>query len=186
MFNGVEETLDDSQDRFVNKGIDISLINETIMQTPSFDSTDEALTSQCRYLTTGEYNQSSHLAQCSCSFSTLCLNIRSLNYKSNLAHLQFLIFSLNKKPDIISVTETWLNANSYKTYITLQGYTCLTNSRVGSRGGGVAMYVNEDIAFVLQPELSIMKDKLFESLYILWIPCIIILCFLLFSDINTS
>ena len=45
------------------------------------------------------------------TFTTLCLNIRSLSNARNFAKFEILIDSLKNKPDVIGVCETWLRAD---------------------------------------------------------------------------
>ena len=42
----------------------------------------------------------------------------------------------------------------------------MSNDRVVSRGGGVGLYVKNDITFLVYDDLTIMKEKNFESIFV--------------------
>lgn len=69
-------------------------------------------------------------------FSSLCVNTRSIVNPKNVCKLEALLMSLPFKPDIIAVTETWIQPNSKGPYLNLPGYNFISNSRQKCRGGG--------------------------------------------------
>ena len=78
--------------------------------------------------------------------NTLCimhLNIRSIRNK--LDSLKNLNDSLNKNLDIIGLTETWLNKNDCEQYYKLEGYDYVGLNRTNKKGGGVCIYIKEQI-----------------------------------------
>lgn len=70
------------------------------------------------------------------------INARSLLNK--IAELQ--LIANKSKAAIISVTETWLDDSITNTEVNILGYTILRKDR-NRCGGGVCMYVREDIAY---------------------------------------
>ena len=70
------------------------------------------------------------------------------------------------KPDVIGKTETWESISSSGHFIILPGYIFVSNPRKKYKGGGVAFYVKQDLKFQILTDLMIMKEKIFESVFI--------------------
>uniref|UniRef100_UPI000521885F uncharacterized protein LOC104265527 n=1 Tax=Ciona intestinalis TaxID=7719 RepID=UPI000521885F len=92
--------------------------------------------------------------------------MRSLANPNNFAKLEALIASLNFKPDIVSITETWIVENQPGHYNNLQGYSFISNNRSKYRGGGVGLYIKSNLNFHIKQCTSIMEEKIFESLFV--------------------
>ena len=73
---------------------------------------------------------------------------------------------MNCKPDVISLTETWIQPSSSGPYKNLNGYNFVSNGRNSCKGGGVAFYVKDKFHFNICDELVEMDEKNFESLFI--------------------
>jgi hypothetical protein len=54
---------------------------------------------------------------------------------------------------IFSISETWLDSSVYDGEIDSQNYTVLRNDR-NRNGGGVCMYIRNDISFYVRYDLS--------------------------------
>ena len=78
-----------------------------------------------------------------CSFSTICVNVRSLNNPHNFTKFESLIAGLDYQPHIIAVNETWDKPHTTGQHMNLNGYVYVSNPRVASRGGGVGMYIKQ-------------------------------------------
>ena len=66
-------------------------------------------------------------------------NIRSLS--QNYIKLNILINNLKNKPDVISLSETWISSNQSKLF-PIEGYDLHLSPRLGNKkGGGVGVYV---------------------------------------------
>ena len=102
-----------------------------------------------------------------CSFSTMCVNVISLTNLLNFTIFESLISGLDYQPRIIAVNETWEKLHTTGQHMNLNGYLYISNPRVVSRGGGVAMYIKQSLIFTPYAELSIMHEKLFESLFVI-------------------
>lgn len=100
------------------------------------------------------------------SFSSLCVNVRSLQNIDNLTRFQALIASLSIKPNLIAVNETWLMDTDFGPHHQLPNYTFIHNHRSIGRGGGVGLYIQNSIPFSLRNDLSVMKNKIFESIFV--------------------
>ena len=99
-------------------------------------------------------------------FSLLVLHINIRSLAANFAKLQILISSLKVKPHVISINETWLKQNQQGDYSSLFDYKLVSNSRNEHKEGGVALYIQRDLSFSVQDDLTIMKEKVFESLFV--------------------
>ena len=93
------------------------------------------------------------------SFLIICVNIRSLSNPLNFSKLESFVYNLNPKPDIIAVTETWIQNNSPGPYCYLENYNFISNSRKITKGGGVGLYIKNCYKFDLIDELTIMNEK---------------------------
>ena len=98
--------------------------------------------------------------------STICINVQSSVNPHNFNKLECLVSALETKPDIIAINETWEKPNSSGQYKNLNGYNFLSNPRLKSNGGGVGMYIKSNSVFSINPELSVMNEKIFESLFV--------------------
>ena len=98
-------------------------------------------------------------------FTVLSLNIQSLPAK----FLEFsdLIsqFDNDSTPDIICIQETWKIVDN--SFFPLANYHPIeTNTRTIARGGGVGIYVRENLSFKILKQYSIFYERIFESLFI--------------------
>ena len=92
--------------------------------------------------------------------------MRSIVNLLNFSKLEAFIHSLEVKPDIIAVKETWIQANAPGPYYNLSGYMFVSNGRKSHRGGGVGVYIKNIHNFSVVQELTIMNEKTFESIFI--------------------
>ena len=72
-----------------------------------------------------------------CSFSTMCVNVRSLTYSPNFTKFESLISRLDCQSHIIAVNKTWEKPQVIGQHVKLNGYVCIFNPRAVSRDGGV-------------------------------------------------
>ena len=86
------------------------------------------------------------------------INYRSLNKK--IDKLDSLIDSLDNKPNIISIAETWLKTDTPLSLFSITGYTILNSPRTlnKSRGGGVALYVDTNLDAVLIKKFTVENN----------------------------
>ena len=100
------------------------------------------------------------------SFSTICVNVRSLINPHNFSKFESLISGLDFQPHLIAVNETWEKPHTIGQHKNLNEYVYVSSLRVVSRGGGVGMYIKQNLIFAACPELSLMHEKSFESLFV--------------------
>ena len=100
------------------------------------------------------------------SFPMISLNIRSIVNRDNFTKFEAFVDNLATKPLVIALNETWVSSKSAGPYQSLEGYQFVQNHRKNTVGGGVAFYVSDKIHFNKIEALSIMNEKVFESLFI--------------------
>ncbi len=75
----------------------------------------------------------------------LVLNIRSIS--KHFDEFLVLLNTMNPKPAILALTETWLSNNLETNMYTIEGYHPIISKNRESRGGGVAIYVRNDLTY---------------------------------------
>ena len=108
----------------------------------------------------------SNLSHQDFKYKAVHLNIRSL--PSNFDKLNLLVnnFSENKcELDFIFICETFLS-DLNSSLFNINGYKKVEKHRQNSRGGGVALYVNDKYDFKIREDLSFFEESLFESIFV--------------------
>lgn len=90
------------------------------------------------------------------------LNIKSL--PKHLNELEMYLDSLNLNFSFIGLSETWLDGDKKELYY-LSSYNSVNKYRHGKRGGGVSVYVKENIPFTERNDL-VYFDSEMESVFI--------------------
>ena len=99
-------------------------------------------------------------------FTVLSLNIQSLPAKFNeLSELMTEFPSFDLSPEVICLQETW-NVLDNSMFPLHNYHSLLTNLRRTARGGGVGIYVKENLSFKLLPKFSIFVERIFESIFV--------------------
>ncbi len=83
-----------------------------------------------------------------------CVYFNARSVVNKLDELELLI--LKEQPDIVGITETWLNENICDNELNFEGYTLLRTDRndpVKKRGGGIAMYIKSCLNPVVRLDL---------------------------------
>ena len=127
---------------------------------------DFSLTLNEQYLESCEIKNLSFNNSFKNTFTALALSIRSIVNQSNFSKLEALILNMQRKPDVISICETWIGPTHSGPYNNLDGCKFVSNSRKICFGGGVAFYVKKSLQFNVIIELFVMDEKIFESLFI--------------------
>ena len=94
-------------------------------------------------------------------FSILNLNIRSIS--SNIDILNSFLSTLNRQFDVLSFTESWLNETT-KNLISINNYYSLHSLRPSKRGGGVSIFIKNNISSKLIESCSVSLPFI-ESLF---------------------
>ena len=95
-------------------------------------------------------------------FSLCHMNIRSL--KANLSSFQACLDNIKLQFSAIGISETWLN-DWNSTLYNIQGYNFIEKHRSEKRGGGVGIYLKENISYINRDDL-ILPESEFESVFI--------------------
>ena len=66
--------------------------------------------------------------------------------------------------DVIALSETWLNLYDNLDVLNLVGYDLCSKTRQNKRGGGVAMYIRNDIRFEVLDNISCSIDNVLECI----------------------
>lgn len=129
----------------------IDLFN-VISNPDKFDDTDPDLMLEfpfSNYLSMEEMNKTLNMTG-NKAISMFHFNIRSLS--KNISLLNDFLYSLDKKPDILGITETRLNENSV-TNTSLPGYHFFHNDSP-TAAGGTAIYVSEDLNTIIRTDIK--------------------------------
>ena len=92
----------------------------------------------------------------------MTINAQSLNNKLN----EFKLLVNERKPDIISITESWAKETTTDSIFALQGYTMYRDDKKSGPGGGALLYVNEKIE---QRVCKVLNTMPFENSTWCWI-----------------
>jgi hypothetical protein len=96
------------------------------------------------------------------SFALLHMNIRSI--PQNLSKLENYLYNLPLSFTVIGISETWLKESNADCY-SLDGYKHFSLCRQGKKGGGVSIFVQEDISVNTRPEFQ-RNETFLECLFI--------------------
>ena len=140
--------LDDSDSRHL-------LINSDIDPDSNIQGYNSHLLSNCLYLTSNEFNSD--------SFTLFHINLRSL--KKHFEELSEFLSTLNMSFSVIGISETWLN-NSNDVIFNIPGYKFISNNRRHKHGGGVGLFIKDDLNFKLRSDLQSFDKKIYESIFI--------------------
>ena len=92
----------------------------------------------------------------------MTINAQSLTNKMN----EFKLLVEDKRPDIISITESWGNENITDGIFAIQGYTMYRDDKKTSTGGGALLYINDKIE---QRICRALNSLTFESSSWCWV-----------------
>lgn len=95
-------------------------------------------------------------------FSMLHVNIRST--KKNFAEFNLLLTQLTHQFSILAVTESWLKPHNVELF-SIKGYNHEYSIRPKKQGGGISLYIQENIDYYPRPDLNYSDDEL----EILWL-----------------
>ena len=91
-------------------------------------------------------------------FSILSLNCQSLNAKIDHIKAKLELFRLNNVIfSAICLQETWLDQNSDTCLLELEGYTLISQSKLCSQHGGLAIYINSSYNYNILSFQSVSK-----------------------------
>ena len=128
------------------------------------DFSEKENNSDSPYFTEANLSQFLNQSKSVHGISMLNLNIRSLD--KNFDSFRDFLHSSNMSFDIIGLDETWLK-NKPLDYFMLNGYNLEFKNRDKKRGGGVCLYIRDDIKYHVRDDLNNIKNPEFvDSLFI--------------------
>ena len=84
--------------------------------------------------------------------------------EKNLGSLEFTLENLQHEFSLIGITETWLKDDDCDLFA-IHGYNVVEKHRQNRSGGGVALFIKDNIEYTIRSELSTFNDQL-ESVFI--------------------
>lgn len=114
----------------------------------------------CLYYSEESFNSHFGSKVVNTSLSLLHLNARSLN--SKFCEFERLLSGLNVHFDVIAISETWFDKYTNLPSFALDGYTLYQSARANKQGGGVALYVSNNLR--CQSVVISTVDNIFESI----------------------
>uniref|UniRef100_A0A8C6MKE1 Reverse transcriptase domain-containing protein n=1 Tax=Nothobranchius furzeri TaxID=105023 RepID=A0A8C6MKE1_NOTFU len=93
------------------------------------------------------------------SLSIIHINSRSL--VSKMSTIKDYLGKFKSKFKVIAITETWLY-DERMTEVQIEGYELHFVNRINKRGGGVALYINNDLKCKLDKKMTMMEDNVME------------------------
>ena len=97
------------------------------------------------------------------NFSIMHLNARSL--LKNLDQLNLMLGSLKKSFSVIGISETWLTDCTAE-LVNITGYSFISNHRKSKTGGGVGIYLRNNLQYKLLNECKLSDPEVIESLFV--------------------
>ena len=124
---------------------------------PDCNINNDLCINECNYFSEDTFNELlSTNSVTSKDLSILHLNIRSL--PKNISNLQNYLECLNIDFTILGLSETWHNANTIDVY-NLMGYNCVNRYRENRIGGGLSIYVKNNIEFFQRSDLELCTEE---------------------------
>ena len=97
------------------------------------------------------------------TFSLMHLNARSLI--GNFDKIEILLANLRKSFSVIGVTETWLN-DLTSDLVNMPGYSFVSNHRKSKIGGGIGLYLENNLQYKICSECTYSNPDIIESLFV--------------------
>ena len=106
-------------------------------------------------------------------FQFVLQNIRSVS--KNLDEFEVYINSMSQKPEVVCLTETWLNLSYNNNCFSLNGYQTIIASNCKKRGGGVAFFLKNNINCQIVKKLETNSVQLLtvaiKTIEEIWFSC---------------
>jgi hypothetical protein len=133
-------------------------ISNELLDTINSISQTEMIDLETNYFSLNELND--FLATSKSKGKIIQINIRSL--KKNFNSLKNMLNICNTTFEYIALSETWLTPQDDINFFKLQGYNIEYINRKCGRGGGVLLYINNNIDYKLRTDLCINEPDFME------------------------
>ena len=120
---------------------------------------------ECNYVTDSQFKVQ---LNDNIDFSVIHFNARSL--RANVDTVKEYLKNLGKDFHVIAISESWFDENTDITTYELDKYNMIYTNRRNKRGGGVVLYVRNDISFIKRVEFCSTIDNILESVTIEIVP----------------
>ena len=124
---------------------------------------DDPTKINCEYYLPNDFNQQINGVNVEDSLSFLHLNTRSTVNKFD--SLKQLINSFKIPFQVIGLTETWLNDTNDDLF-EIEDYSFVNVNRYSKNGGGVGIYISDQLKYKLRPDLILNYQNIIESVFI--------------------
>lgn len=112
----------------------------------------------CDYYTDDQFNARIKVNQ---GLSIIHFNSRSLN--ANFQHIKEYLHNFKKPFNIVAISETWINSEKGAAF-ELNGYELKYKSRVDKKGGGVALFVDQNLSYKVIENMTITVSDIMECI----------------------
>ena len=102
-------------------------------------------------------------AKSNINFTLMHLNAQSL--LGNFDNFKHLLINLRRSVSVIGVSETWLNELTCD-QVNIPEYNFPSNHRSSKIGGGVGLYLHNNLKYKMLPECNFSNPDVIESLFI--------------------
>ena len=157
--NCLDLNLDNLSNKYVNPFSLNSSLNSNNRQNYSDPDSyffNDNLSDDCNYLLNSDFNnlliKKNIIKDNSNCFSALNINIRSL--QKNFDQLQLALNSIDIDFQAVCITETWLTDTTPINLFNIPGKNFIHKHRTNKIGGGVGIYLNNNLDFKLRPDLD--------------------------------
>ena len=124
---------------------------------------DKSSKINCEYYLPTDFKEQINETNQNNNFSMIHLNIRSMINKFD--SFKELIYSLNKLFQIIGLTETWLNETNEDRF-KFQNYDFVNVNRSTKSGGGVGIYIANELNYKIRTDLNTSIENVIESVFV--------------------
>ncbi len=119
----------------------------------------------CKYYSDEELNITLKDSSAKYGFSIIHFNCRSL--VAHFTDIQNFLKNIIVKFDVIALSETWIIPDQHDlSDFNYEGYTMYTTSRTVKHGGGVALYVNENLECDVIGNISKVIENCMETVFV--------------------
>ena len=115
-----------------------------------------------KYVVEEELNEESDPVNNTASSTIMHLNARSLF--GNFDKVNVFLNNIHKPFSVIGVSETWLNDTTSE-LVNIIGYSFVSDHRKSKSGGGVGIYLQNDLDYKLRPECNFSDPEVIETLF---------------------
>ena len=128
------------------------------------DDTFQQLNSSCEYYIEDQFKEMlvKKCRTANTKLSVLHLNIRSIN--KNLSELTDFLQVLDYQFHAIGISETWLNEYSHS--VSIENYDFIHSHRKNRRGGGVGLYLGNNLDYKVRQNLKFENSETTDSLFV--------------------